>query len=64
MTSGKESLEFLRLVGGAWVVHSVRHLTLGFSSGHDLTVRGMEPHVGSVLTVQSLLVILFLPLFP
>ena len=24
----------------------VEHLTLGFGSGHDLTVRGFEPHVG------------------
>ena len=25
---------------------SVKHPTLGFSSGHDLTVRGIEPRVG------------------
>ena len=24
---------------GAWVAQSVKHLTLDFSSGHDLTVR-------------------------
>ena len=29
----------------------VEHLTLGFSSGHDLTVREFEPHVG--LCVES-----------
>ena len=29
-----------------------------FSSGHDLTVHGFEPHIGSVLTVRSLLGIL------
>ena len=29
--------------GGA---QSVEHLTLDFGSGHDLTVRGIEPRVG------------------
>ena len=33
-------------VGGAWVAQSVRRLARGFSSGHDLTVRGVEPRVG------------------
>ena len=32
--------------GGAWVVPLVEHPTLGFGSGHDLTVCGMEPLVG------------------
>ena len=27
---------------GAWVAQSVKYLTLGFSSDHDLTVREME----------------------
>ena len=31
---------------GAWVAQSVECLTLGFSSGHDLTVSEFEPHVG------------------
>ena len=31
---------------GPWVAHSVEHLTLGFSSGHDLMVRGLEPSMG------------------
>ena len=31
---------------GAWVAQSVKHLTLGFSSSHDLTVREFQPHVG------------------
>ena len=31
---------------GAWVVQLVKHLTLGFSSGHDLKVCGIEPQVG------------------
>ena len=31
---------------GAWVAQSVERLTLDFSSGHDLTVRGFEPHLG------------------
>ena len=30
---------------GAWVAQSVKHLSLDFSSGHDLTVRGIKPHV-------------------
>ena len=32
--------------GGAWVAQSAEHLTLDFDSGHDLTVRGIELHVG------------------
>ena len=47
---------------GTWVAQSVKRLTLGFGSGHDLMVRGFKPHTGSVLTTQSLLGILFLPL--
>ena len=31
---------------GAWVAQMVKHGTLDFSSGHDLTVRGFEPCVG------------------
>ena len=31
---------------GTWVAQSVKHLTLGFSSGNDLTVCGFEPHEG------------------
>ena len=38
----------------------VRHPTLGFDSGGDLTVGEFEPHVG--LTVQSLLGTLSFPL--
>ena len=30
---------------GAWVVQSVQRLTLDFGSGHDVTVRGIEPHI-------------------
>ena len=30
---------------GAWVAQSVKHLTLDFSSGHDLTVHEFEPHI-------------------
>ena len=32
-------------LGGTWVAQSVKHLTLDFSSSHDLTVRGMEPGI-------------------
>ena len=28
------------------MAQSVKHLSLNFGSGHDLTVRGIEPHVG------------------
>ena len=28
------------------MAQSVKHLTLDFDSGHDLTVRGFEPHIG------------------
>ena len=31
---------------GAWVAQLVEWPTLGFSSGHDFTVRGIEPHIG------------------
>ena len=37
------------------MAQSVKRLTLGFSSGHDLTVHEFEPHVGSTLTVWNLL---------
>ena len=30
----------------AWVAQLVGHPTFDFSSGHDLTVLGIEPHVG------------------
>ena len=40
----------------------VKRPTLGFSSGHDLTVHEFEPILGSALTVWSLLRILSLPL--
>ena len=33
-------------MGGAWVAQSVKGLTLGLDSGHDLTVREFEPHMG------------------
>ena len=28
------------------MAQSVKHLTLDFGSGHDLTVRGFKPHTG------------------
>ena len=31
---------------GTWVDQSVKHPTLSFSLGHDLTVRESEPHMG------------------
>ena len=48
---------------GAWVAQSVKHLTLDFSSGHDLTVCEIEPRaLGSTLSAQSLPGVLSLPL--
>ena len=43
---------------------SVKHLTLVFSSGHDLAIFEIEPALGSVLTVWSLLGILSSSLCP
>ena len=34
------------IYGGPWVAQLVGHLTLGFGSGHDLTVCEFEPRVG------------------
>ena len=31
---------------GGWVTQLVEHPTLDFGSGHDLTVHGIEPHIG------------------
>ena len=44
------------------MAQSVKLLTLDFGSGHDLRVHEFKPHVGSVLTMWSLLGILFLSL--
>ena len=30
---------------GVWVAQSVKHQNLDFSSGHDLTIHGFEPHI-------------------
>ena len=37
---------------GAWMTPLVKHPTLGFSPGHDLTVREIEPHVGSADSME------------
>ena len=42
------------------MAQTVKHLTLGFGSGHDLMVHGFEACIG--LVAQSLLGILSLPL--
>ena len=44
------------------MAQSIKHPTLDFGSGHDLTVHGIEPMSGSALTTWSLLRILSLPL--
>ena len=31
---------------GTCVAQSLKHLILDFSSGHDLTVRGVKPRIG------------------
>ena len=30
---------------GAWVAQLLKHLTLNFGSGHDLTIHEIKPHV-------------------
>ena len=40
---GEPSIKFF--LQSAWVAQSVEHLALDLGSGHDLTVRGIEPHV-------------------
>ena len=44
------------------MAQSLKHLALDYGSGHDLTVREFEPHVGSALTVWRLLGIFSLSL--
>ena len=34
------------MLEGIWLAQSVGHLSLGFSSGHDLLVCGFEPRLG------------------
>ena len=41
------------IYGGTWVPQSVKHLTPGFSSGHDLRVIRLSPMLGSVLSEES-----------
>ena len=41
------------------MAQSVKCPTLGFGSGHDLTVRGIKPRVRLLLSAHSLLGILF-----
>ena len=42
----KGHLKMILLGRGAWVAQSVKRPTLGFGSGHDLTVREFEPCIG------------------
>ena len=43
----KEFANCLKYFGrGAWVAQLVKHQTLDFSSGHDLTVHEFKPHIG------------------
>ena len=37
----------------AWVVQFVKHLTLGFGSGHDLGAMKLSPALGFVLGMKS-----------
>ena len=48
---------------GAWVAQSIKPLTLDFSLGHDLTVRGIKPHVRLCADSAEPAWILFLSLF-
>ena len=43
----------IRLWRGAWVAQSVKHWSLDFSSGCDLTVVGLNSMWGSVLSMES-----------
>ena len=49
---------------GAWVAQLLKHLSLNFGSGHDLTVPDPSPLLGSMLSADSgsLLRILSVPL--
>ena len=51
---------------GAWVAQWVKHLALDFSSGHGLTVGGIEPRIRmkahSLLSTLSLSLSLSAPL--
>ena len=37
---------------GTWMVQSVKCLTLDFGSGHDLTIVGLSPALGSALSME------------
>ena len=37
----------------AWVAQSVKHLTLDFSSGRDLTVLRLSPALGSMMGMEA-----------
>ena len=39
-------LTITKRIRGAWEAHTVKHPTLDLGLGHDLTVRGLEPHIG------------------
>ena len=52
------------LLGGAWVAHSVKRLTLGFSSGQDLRVYGIELPVKLCAVCLGFSLSLSLPLSP
>ena len=40
-------------IWGTGVVHSVKHPTFGFGSGHDLRVVRLSPAIGTALDVES-----------
>ena len=50
MTQDRNNIKVDLTLSGNWVAQSVKRLTLGFGSGHDLTVHEFEPCVGSALT--------------
>ena len=45
LTADLDKTEIIRAFRGAWVAQSGKWPTLDFSSGHDLTVCELEPHV-------------------
>ena len=51
----------MELPWGAWVAQVIKHLTLDFGSGRDLTICEFDPHIGLWAETRSMLGILFAP---
>ena len=55
---GKELKKVRKKSKSGWLSPRVKHPTLDFGLGYDLTVHEFEPHIRSKLTVRGLLGIL------